>query len=197
MPSSILVNLSKRLSDHINTYNPRQQSDITLCFEKDQVKAWELLLYWACNHALPEAFTPKDDAALEALNAWILGSTWGVAAFQDAIIKKLLLDRHEIPWRLLGTGTTYAGDELGCLLAEQVVYRVYEVRELTAEDVGEIQADPYFVTNLLNTLERYRNLGSDLFDYFPAPGTEKRERWRCFMVGDEWEGHYFEEIEGL
>lgn len=158
-----------------------------MCFPRDKKEAWELLLSWAYNRNFPRNFTLQGDSALNAFHAWLLGRKRGVRAFSDAIMKKLLHGRRNIPWDILAAGWEIegVGSKLGCFLAEETVFRLNETKEITTEHLEDLSGQDGFVTDLVHALARYRRHGPYLFDYFPPQGFGRLLRWRCLMIGGD------------
>lgn len=82
VPASILIKLTPSLISIDEMPKLRTPDTVDITFESDNKnkEGWELLLYWAYNHELPASFTLKDDGALNALDAWILGERGPVPA---------------------------------------------------------------------------------------------------------------------
>ncbi|KAK5702598.1 hypothetical protein LTR97_003543 [Elasticomyces elasticus] len=189
----------------------REGQEGRLYFPDDTEDAWEVLLHWVVKRDLP--FKPNMGKGAETLqqteqalliNCWVLGDKYQIHAFQNEVMLEMLIFYAAMTgfYSVLATGIELTGSRsrLRRLLAEEMVYLVYEEERVELDQLDAVNSNG-FMGDFLRAKEMYDWKKAP----FTAPGrfcdraeatfeAGMRGTWKEYMVGDhlpyrDWRWH--------
>jgi len=155
-----------------------------LRFREDNIKTWQILLYWIFNRDLPEEVTKPSPGSI--MDCWILGDNYDVPSFQDDAMFTLIQLINDSEY--LGTENVRSGIErttqrsaLRRLLVEELVLGVYYHRDVGIEELDEWEGAG-FLSDFVKAKDWYNVNNDELISRFETNGVGN-VRWKVFMVG--------------
>ena len=164
-------------------------------FPEDDGASWEVLLYWMLKKEVPPCIEQEDEILVRC---WILGDKYGIAAFQDEIMIRLLAYWQES----LVSVTAFAiaaeqcppSSKLGQLLIEEaaVVFLEGPFGEISDGEISKAIDGRGWLEDIVHALRQYQSDNKVFSDRFRRlEGWEKDVDpsmrppiWKDYMVGN-------------
>ncbi|KAK5696312.1 hypothetical protein LTR17_024321 [Elasticomyces elasticus] len=165
-----------------------------LHFPDDDVDVWQVLLQWAIQRDVPHWESIDGETRISLLiRCWVTGDKYGLHDFQDEImLEALMCFRGHVEDKDLHLGVTLTapGSALRCLVAEEMVFKVYAQKEVTFSELDELDGT-MFMGDFLSAKQIFDEDNSAFFTRarFGTQaeahiGTGPGGVWKKFMVGD-------------
>ncbi|KAK4895399.1 hypothetical protein LTR27_006463 [Elasticomyces elasticus] len=113
-----------------------------LHFPDDDMDVWQVLLQWAIQRDVPHWEGIDEETRVSLLiRCWVMGDKYGVHDFQNEIMLEALkcvrgpVEDEEV---YLGVKLTAPGSALRCLMAEEMVYKVYVENDVAFTELDKL-----------------------------------------------------------
>ncbi|KAK4544936.1 hypothetical protein LTR36_003841 [Oleoguttula mirabilis] len=204
VPQTILEAASEYFVNALRSDSFREGRDSRLHFPYDNVRAWEVLLFWMYKDTVPS--TACTGGTL--VSCWVLGDKYAIPNFQDSAML-LLLDFCRLslldPQALSeGIASSVPGSKMRRLIAEELVVIHFKEGDMDHVEVEAVIDGTGLLGEFLAAHERLnkdKGVFSDrLTKLSPSaakkPASDRRAIWRDYLVGELPAKHWIYEREG-
>ncbi|KAK5702599.1 hypothetical protein LTR97_003544 [Elasticomyces elasticus] len=165
-----------------------------LHFPDDDVDVWQVLLQWAIQRDVPHWEGIDEEIRISLLiRCWVTGDKYALHDFQNEIMLEALMcfcgpvEDEDV---YLGVKLTAPGSAFRCLMAEEMVFKVYTEKEVEFTDLNKLDGT-MFMGDFLSA-KQILDEDNGAFSTRARFGTQAEAHigtgpggvWKKFMVGD-------------
>ena len=192
VPKSVIEHISVTLREAlaIASTSTKDSNVAEVRFEVDDLRAWEVFIFWAYKHCLPRAIDVSTDSKTQGhfwVHAWLFGHKYDIPTFQDLVMLELLkwCEAHSFNLCLAGRAfrNTEPGSKLRTLILEEVVHMLQGIGSISWSSLQGLWVIPGFSTAMFGMLQWHEE-GKYSSERFEIGVDEVRAEWKKFMVGN-------------